>query len=46
MKLDENKDNFESFWNKKTKNMPEPIRAAFLKKMRLIVKNSETADVK
>ena len=30
IKLDENKDNLESFLDKKTRNMPEPIRAALL----------------
>ena len=46
MKLNENKDNLESFWNNKTRNMPEHIRATFLKKVRLIIRNSEMVDLK
>ena len=41
MKFDENKDNFESYWERKTRKMPQPMRAKLSEKVELIKRNSE-----
>ena len=40
LKLDENKNHLKYFWEKKTRNMQENIRASFFKNVDLIIRNT------